>query len=350
MHEYHTNNDMEKLKLSPRIEGYAGRIDDRDTMYICDPSEIDNDATRVRSKKSLKPKDIYDYLDQHIYGQEEAKKAASLLLWEHTNGIKSVMLFVGPTGCGKTEIFRQLKKLYPFIYIVDASVISEEGFKGNFKLADIFRMIGSPTIAGDSIIVFDEADKMFNPRYSAHGENISFSIQNEFLKLIEGEELMVDGETYDTNGISFVFAGSFESLLKKKKEIPNGIGFGNEVNAKEKISYNDSFTQDDLIKYAGMLTEIAGRIGRIVQLKPMTEEAFLGILNDPDMSPIKEISELFGKHIRLSDMMKKKIAKKAAESGMGVRYMRSEIKNIVEDMIFEDSDRSDYRIDSLPEA
>lgn len=75
-----------------------------------------------------------DKYNKYIYSQEEAKEAASMLLWEQLQGIKSNMVFIGPTGCGKTEIFRQLKKAYPDIYIVDASSITQDGWKGNFKI------------------------------------------------------------------------------------------------------------------------------------------------------------------------------------------------------------------------
>ncbi|MGN0240279.1 MAG: AAA family ATPase, partial [Candidatus Weimeria sp.] len=159
---------------------------------------IDNAADFKPHENILSPKEIYSFLDKHIYSQEEAKKAASMLLWEHMKGIKSNMVFVGPTASGKTEIFRQMKKLYPDIYIVDASVITEDGWKGNFKLTDIFKNIGSVKKAERSIIVMDEADKFFEPETNSGGENVSYSRQNELLKVIEGEELHIGDSVIDT--------------------------------------------------------------------------------------------------------------------------------------------------------
>lgn len=289
------------------------------------------------------PKAIYSFLDKHVYAQEEAKKAASMLLWGHMKGNKSNILFMGPTGCGKTEIFRQLKKLYDDIYIVDASAITEDGWKGNYKIADIFRNIGTVAKAERAIIVMDEADKFFEPTTNSSGENVSYSKQNELLKIIEGEEYHLKDAVINTSNISWVFLGSFESLLEAKKERPNGLGFGGNVD-RSQVSYTDSFSSEDLVKYAGVRNEIAGRIERIVQLAPMDADSLYQILTDPEMSPITELTKRFCKKLELSEFMKRRIAKEAADSHMGVRYMRSRIKSLMEDRIFEDDESEGYRI------
>lgn len=289
------------------------------------------------------PKDIYSFLDKHVYAQKEAKKAASMLLWGHMKGNKSNILFMGPTGCGKTEIFRQLKKLYEDIYIVDASAITEDGWKGNYKIADIFRSISTVAKAERAIIVMDKADKFFEPTTNSSGENVSYSKQNELLKIIEGEEYHLNDTVINTSNISWVFLGSFESLIESKKDRPNGLGFGGNVN-RSQVSYTDSFTSEDLVKYAGVRNEIAGRIERIVQLAPMDADSLYQILIDPEMSPITELTKRYGKKLELSEFMKRRIAKEAADSHMGVRYMRSRIKALMEDRIFEDDESEGYRI------
>lgn len=312
-----------------------------------DPNDDDEAPAAEDSLKSYTrvpaPKDIYSFLDKHVYAQEEAKKAASMLLWGHMKGNKSNILFMGPTGCGKTEIFRQLKKLYEDIYIVDASAITEDGWKGNYKIADIFRNIGTVAKVERSIIVMDEADKFFEPATNSSGENVSFSKQNELLKIIEGEEYHLNDTAIDTSNISWVFLGSFESLLEAKKERPNGLGFGGDIK-KSQVSYTDNFTSEDLVKYAGVRNEIAGRIERIVQLSPMDADSLYQILIDPEMSPITELTKRYGKKLELSEFMKRRIAKEAADSHMGVRYMRSRIKRLMEDKIFEDDESEGYRI------
>lgn len=294
-------------------------------------------------RKVPSPHQIYSSLDQHIFAQDEAKKAAAMLLWSHMKGIKSNILFMGPTGCGKTEIWRQLKLVYENIEIVDASVITEDGWKGNFKIADIFVNIGSVEKAEKSIIVLDEADKFFEPHYNSGDENVSYSKQNELLKVIEGEKFHLKEATVDTSHISWVFLGSFESLLEAKKDRPNGLGFGSDV-GKTQVSYMDRYTSEDLVKYAGVRNEIAGRIEHIVQLSPMDAESLYQILITPEMSPINELTKLYGKRLELSEFMKRRIAKEAADSHMGVRYMRSRIKSLMEDKIFEDDESEGYRI------
>lgn len=123
----------------------------------------------------------------------------------------------------------------------------------------------------------------------------------------------------------------------------SGVGFGGSIR-KDQAPYLDMYTAKDLVKYAGVRSEIAGRIGRIVQLQPIDKDSFYQILNSPGMSPIDELSKLFGKKIVLSDFMKRRIAKEAYDSKMGVRYMRTRIKTLLEDQIFEDYDKKDYQI------
>ena len=311
---------------------------------IEDDEEIPVNEDSIKSYVRVPaPKEIYSFLDKHVYAQSEAKKAASMLLWGHMKGNKSNILFMGPTGCGKTEIFRQLKKLYEDIYIVDASAITEDGWKGNYKIADIFRNIGTVAKAERAIIIMDEADKFFEPTTNSNGENVSFSKQNELLKIIEGEEYHLKDAVINTSNISWVFLGSFESLLEAKKDRPNGLGFGGDIK-KSQVSYTDSFTSEDLVKHAGVRNEIAGRIERIVQLAPMDADSLYQILVDPEMSPITELTRRYGKKLELSEFMKRRIAKEAADSHMGVRYMRSRIKSLMEDRIFEDDESESYRI------
>lgn len=327
----------EVSELLPDDLVYEGSIDDPKDDTVEAESGDPSSLIKVSAHQ------IYKYLDQHIFSQKEAKKAASMLLWEHVRRIKSNMVFMGPTASGKTEIFRQLKKLYPDIYIVDASSITQDGWKGNFKLADIFKNIGSVKCAERSIIAMDEADKYFEPQTASGGENVSYNKQSELLKVIEGEKLHIGEWVIDTSKISWVFLGSFESMIEGKKHVPNDVGFGGSVE-KNQISYMDKFTAEDLVKYAGVRNEIAGRIGRIVQLKPMDEDSLYQILNNPDMSPINEISMQFGKKLEFSDSMKHQIAKEAADSHLGVRYMKTRIKTLLETRIFEDEEKDCYQI------
>ena len=136
---------------------------------------------------SWPPKMIYKYLDGKVWKQDEAKQAAAMLAYNALNrGIKTNAFFVGPTGCGKTHIWRCLQELYPQrIVIVDASSLTQDGWKGETKWGDLLR---DPILQMDrpSILVMDEADKFLIPRYTSYGDNVSHGVASEGLKILEG--------------------------------------------------------------------------------------------------------------------------------------------------------------------
>ena len=169
----------------------------------------------------MSPSDIYAYLDNRIHKQDEAKKAAAMLVWKALRGIKENLLFVGASGCGKTEIFRQLMALFPsMIEIVDASVITNEGWKGDTKWKTI---MSSPLYRsnGHKICVLDEFDKLVQPKYS-NNENVSQTIMSEALKIIEGTYVNCEENNVkyqiDTHNISFVMLGAFSNKANEIAE------------------------------------------------------------------------------------------------------------------------------------
>lgn len=297
------------------------------------------------------PAKIYEFLDGRVYGQKEAKKAAAMLLWNHANGRRQNILFAGPTGCGKTEIFRQLAKLYPNIVIHNATSLTGTGWKGNTKVRNLFDGVDQDMMR-HLIIVLDEADKMFE---DADDRHYSYIVQNELLKVLEGDMVHFDGNPsngeptldIDTSNVSFVFLGSFESMVRAKKEAVNNsraIGFGAENKNAALDGYGSTFTQEDLVRYANVRCEIAGRIGSIVQLREMDEDDFYAILNDKRISPVKKLSEYYGVKLKISEAAKHKLAKDASANGMGVRFISSQIQRKLDKQLFEDCTRNEYRI------
>ncbi len=138
------------------------------------------------------PKKIYGYLDNHVWKQDAAKKAASIIAYNcFERAVKSNALFVGPTGCGKTHIWRCLRGIFPDrIEIVDGSNLTMDGWKGEKKWASILR---SPVFRSGrhAVLVIDEADKMLAPKYTSGGENASHSVQSEGLVMMEGTRVEV---------------------------------------------------------------------------------------------------------------------------------------------------------------
>ena len=296
------------------------------------------------------PRKINDRLSKYIYGQEKAVMAASMLLYNHIHGRKRNILFIGPTGSGKTEIWRVCKQLYPCIRIIDSTIITGEGWKGDFKVSNIFDGM-SPREAEQAIIVFDEFDKLCEPKITSGGSNYSMLIQNELLKLIEGTTIILNRNEnknkykIDTSNISFVFCGSFECLteMKTSRETVQSIGFGSTPGKKEAyLVYEEALQPADLVKYAGMRQEIAGRINQIVQLTPMTAGAYREILKDWRMSPLHQLERQYGVKLSLDQNTEQKLLQEAEETHMGVRYLRSRIQQMLDEQMFLDCSRKEY--------
>lgn len=202
------------------------------------------------------------------------------------------------------------------------------------------------------IIVLDEADKMFE---DADDRHYSYIVQNELLKLMEGDMVHFEGNLrdneptldIDTSNVSFVFLGSFDSMVRAKDADVNNsraIGFGAESENGSFDGYESTFTQEDLVKYANVRSEIAGRIGSIVQLRQMSESDFYSILNSDKISPVNSLADYYGVKLKMSARAKHKLAREAADNNMGVRYMKSRLQKMLDEMLFNDCGKQEYRI------
>ena len=123
------------------------------------------------------------------------------------------------------------------------------------------------------------------------------------------------------------------------------IGFGSSESPKGLFDgYRSTFTQDDLVQYANVRSEIAGRIGTIVQLSEMTESDFYAILNSAGISPVDQLADYYGVELKMSAKAKRRLAKEAAENRMGVRFIRSQLQRKLDDELFKDCSRKEYTI------
>lgn len=347
-------------KVIPEMQEFEKDLDlgkcfpDIDMLEKLSPSFQENtdEEDEIVNVDLNSPQEMDEWLAKHIFGQRKAVRAAAMLLYNHRKGRKRNVLFVGPTGCGKTEIWRACKQIYPNIHIVDSNMITAEGWKGEYKISSIFENM-SKQEAENAIIVFDEFDKFCEPKIGSNGTNYSLTGQNELLKLIEGTILPIKvrngSEAYkiDTSKISFVFCGSFEVLTEMKTDsnAKQSIGFGADLKKKEAyLVYEDRLQPSDLVQYAGVRQEIAGRINQIVQLSPMNAGAYKEILKDEQMSPLHQLERQYSIRLSMDKDTEEKLVQEAEETHMGVRYLRSRIQQMLDEQMFRDCGQEEYEL------
>lgn len=314
--------------------------DDRVKEVICGTR---NTSHNTDSDSYNTPKKIYRYLDGKVWKQDEAKKAAAILTYNSFfRGVKENAMFIGPTGCGKTHIWRCLQKLFPErIEITDGSTVTAEGFKGDRKWSTLLQ---SPVFESGkaAILVIDEADKMLAPKITSAGESAGQNISAEGLKLMEGTfiDIKSGSVTYqvDTSRISFVLCGAFSNKaneIAKDSNIGHSIGFGATSNAAK--AYDRPMTTQDLIEY-GVMPEFMGRIQRIVNLQPMLLDDYYKIMSS-GCSPVHCIQEQYGVKIHMTTRRRRELAEDAFKKGFGIRGIESSLRELVDNSLFEDCNR-----------
>lgn len=329
------------------------------------------------------PKHLYDYLNQHVIGQYEAKKLISVAVYNHykrfcdsiygyTNDVednpykdvtieKSNVIVAGPTGCGKTYMLRMLAKYLniPF-YISDASGLTQAGYVGddveNCVLGALRDCNFNVQAAQHAIIVLDEFDKL-----SRKGESTSITrdvggegVQQSLLKLVEGYKVQVPpngGRKHpeqecievDTTNILFFGIGAFEGLDKiiERRKNKKTIGFNSVMNTgnaeNEEEDLLSDITTEDLKKF-GIIPELIGRFPLVTHVKPLTEEEMYQVLTEPKNSIIKQYQKMMwidNIDLVFEDKALKLIAKNASEKKTGARALRGVIDKVLAELMFE---------------
>ena len=323
------------------VEGRLWYVDDSDAEDnddVC--GELDGEADLLRQFD--RGEKLYNYLDKRIWKQNEAKRAASIIMFNCLHrGRRSNAMFIGPSGCGKTYIWRCLQELFPErIEIVDGSNITPDGWSGKKKWSNL--LLSEKFLEGrQTVLVIDEADKMFMPKTNSRGENWSEIIQGEVLKMLEGTYVdLGSGVRVDTSMISFVFCGAFSVKSEEIAEKKRGGSIGFVKNNREVKAYDAPIERKHLHDF-GIMTEILGRIRRIVNLKPMTEEDFFHMI-DAACSPVRKLEKEFGVEISLMPETCKKLVTEAAKDGEGVRGMENKLCVMLEDALYEEEDRRHF--------
>ena len=320
-----------------------------------------------------KPREIKKFLDEYVIGQDKAKKALSVAVYNHYKRIslqhmgdpgvevqKSNVLLIGPTGSGKTYLAQILAKFLQVpIAIVDATSLTEAGYVGEDVENILLRLIQAADQdierAERGIIYIDELDKV-----SRKADNPSITrdvsgegVQQALLKILEGTVANVppqggrkhphqDFVQINTTNILFICGGAFSGLEQIVEQRLNKkvMGFGAEVKSKvEKIA--DDILKDveaqDLHRY-GLIPELIGRMPVLVHLNNLDEETLLAILKEPRNSLTKQFEYLLElDHVRLEfeEDALRAIARKAIDRGTGARGLRAIVENILIDTMFD---------------
>ncbi len=351
-------NALAKTDISDvEIDDIAGILADASvrTDYYTEERECDEEGlgfspvdgpTPFDDGAGWTPRSIYDYLDQHIYGQEAAKRAASMLMYHHLNGNSRNIVMAGATGCGKTEIWRTLSKKFNFIRIVNGPQLTCDGWKGSYHIKDIFTGETKET-AECLVIVIDEADKLFERSIGSSGTDFGQKIQNELLKIMDRDTLTFVDEgdrnkkiTVDCSSISIVLCGSFERMLQERTEASGSIGFCQPEREESRIA---ECSEEDLIQYGNVRREIAGRINQIVTLNALGAEDFEAIMESP-ASPIQKIEQSHHVSLTVDKDTKRKLASDAEKSGLGCRYIRSRLQSMLDEQMFDEPDAKEYSL------
>jgi len=320
------------------------------------------------------PKEIYAFVDDHVIGQDDAKKVLSVAVYNHYKRLrhksskpnstelnKSNILLIGPTGSGKTLLAETLAHTLnvPFA-IADATTITETGYVGDDVETIIQKLLRNCDFdvkkAETGIVYIDEIDKIAGSSggdTSVRHDVSGGGVQQDLLKLIEGTTANVPlrgkykHEKYEhyyvnTKNILFICGGAFPGLDKiiKARTEKQGIGFGAEIyGEKDKKAVSELFRQakpEDLIKY-GFIPEFIGRLPIIAVLEEIKEAEMVRILKEPKNALIKQYQELFSMddvEIEFHDEVLKTIAQKALAEKTGARGLRSILERLLLNTMF----------------